>query len=781
MLNHFPTQLLHLAHVVVLDLQGVITSWTKGTEQMYGWSADEAVGKVARDLLQTHYPEPLEQIWVKLFRDGEWQGELEHTKRNGAQIVVASHWVLHRDEENKPFVLEVNNDVTELKRKERELSESRAQLENLIGSAMDAIITVNEDQRIVLFNAAAEKMFLCSSKDVIGESLDRFIPNRFRAAHAEHIRAFSQTNVTSRYMGALGAISGIRSDGEEFRIEASISQAELTGRRLFTVILRDITGRERAEERFRLAVESAPNAMVMVGDNGKIILINSQTERLFGYPREELIGQSIEVLVPERFRGKHPRYRTDFSREPQVRPMGAGRDLFGLRKDGSEVPIEIGLNPIETEAGTLVLSSIVDITERKRSEQERERLLALEQKARRQAEEANRLKDDFLATVSHELRTPLTTMLGYAKLLRTGMLNEAESARALEAIERNTNTQTQIVNDILEVSRIITGKLRLDARQIKPVEAIEAAIEAVRPAIEAKRISLKCSLDPSAGPIMGDPDRLQQIAWNLLSNAVKFTSQGGSIDVRLQRKTNCVQLDVTDTGVGIASEFLPFAFDRFSQADSSTTRSFGGLGLGLAIVRHLVELHGGTVKVLSAGKDQGATFTVTLPLVVKDANVARLENAGRALVGGGNQPLGDNIYPMLDGLKLLVVDDDKDTREMVTMIFKRCGSDVRAAANAREAMETFNGWRPEVMVCDIGMPDEDGYSLIRRVRAAESNGAVPTPAVALTGYARSEDRARVLAAGYQLHIAKPIDPIELANAISKLTKGGALAGGTGPQ
>ncbi|HKZ02297.1 MAG TPA: ATP-binding protein [Pyrinomonadaceae bacterium] len=279
---------------------------------------------------------------------------------------------------------------------------------------------------------------------------------------------------------------------------------------------------------------------------------------------------------------------------------------------------------------------------------------------------------------------------------------------------------------------------------------------------------------------MGDPDRLQQIAWNLLSNAVKFTPQGGSIEVRLQRKTNCVQLDVTDTGVGIASEFVPFAFDRFSQADSSITRSFGGLGLGLAIVRHLVELHGGTVKVVSAGENQGATFTVTLPFVVTDTNVARMESEGRAVVGGGNHPTGDAIYPMLDGLRLLVVDDDEDTREMVTMIFQRCGSEVRAASNASEALETFYGWQPEVMICDIEMPDEDGYSLISRVRAAESNGAVQTPAVALTGYARSEDRARALAAGYQLHIAKPIDPIELANAIIKLTKGGTLAGGTAP-
>jgi PAS domain S-box-containing protein len=777
--NHFPSQLLELAHVVALDLQGVIIFWTKGTEQMYGWSAAEAVGKVAKDLLQTQFSEPPDEIRAKLFHDGEWQGELEHTKRNGKQIVVASHRVLHKDDENKPFILEVNNDVTELKRKEQELRDSRAQLESLIGSAMDAIITVDEDQRIVLFNAAAENMFRCSSQDMIGQPLDRFIPKRFRSAHAEHIRAFSRTNVTSRSMGALGAISGIRSDGEEFQIEASISQAELVGHKLFTVILRDITERKQAEERFRLAVESAPNAMAMVNEEGQIILINSQTERLFGYDRSELIGQSVEILVPERFRGKHPKYRSDFSREPKVRAMGAGRDLYGLRKDGTEVPIEIGLNPIETDVGNLVLSSIVDITERKRSEQERERLLALEQKARQQAEVANRLKDEFLATVSHELRTPLTTMLGYAKLLRAGMLGEADSARALEAIERNTNTQTQIVNDILEVSRIITGKLRLDARQINPAVAIEAAIDAFRPALEAKGISLKCVLDSAASPIMGDPDRLQQIAWNLLSNAVKFTPQGGRIEVRLERKNNCVQLEVRDTGVGIPSEFLPFVFDRFSQADSSITRSFGGLGLGLAIVRHLVELHGGSVKVVSAGKDRGASFTVTIPFVTADVDIARLESPDLVAICSENHPGSDRVYPMLEGLKLLVVDDDEDTRSMVTMVFQRCGSEVRAAANAREALEVFHDWRPEVMVCDIGMPGEDGYSLIRTVRAAESNRATQTPAVALTGYARSEDRARALAAGYQLHIAKPIDPIELAYAIIKLTKRDTLVNSTG--
>jgi len=768
-LEYFPTHLLDLAHVVVLDLTGKIVFWTKGTEQMYGWSSKEAVGKVARELLHTRFPEPLDQIKAHLFRDGEWQGELVHHKRDGEEIVVASHWVLHTDENNIPYILEVNNDVTELTRTEQHLRESRAQLENLIGSAMDAIITVDEDQHIVLFNAAAEKMFRCPSSEVIGQSLDRFIPAQFRKTHTDHIRAFGQTNITSRSMGALGAISGIRADGDQFQIEASISQTEVSGRKLFTNILRDITGRKHAEERFRLAVESAPNAMVMVNEQGNIILANSQTERLFGYETDELIGQSIEVLVPHRFRGGHPQFRADFSTLPQARAMGAGRDLYGLRKDGSEVPIEIGLNPIQSESGNLVLSSIVDITERKRAEEERERLLAREQKARREAENANRLKDEFLATVSHELRTPLTSMLGYAKLLRAGMLNATDSGRALEAMERNTRTQGQIIDDILEVSRIITGKLRLSRRSINPTEIVERAIDAVRPAIEAKGIVLSRSLETSR-TVTADPDRLQQIAWNLLSNAVKFTPEAGHIEVSLTEETNRVRLEVKDNGVGIAPEFLPYVFDRFSQADSSVTRSFGGLGLGLAIVRHLVEIHGGTVAVISPGEGLGATFVVTLPYAIGEESARGRVAAATHGAQRSRLKQGEAVYPALDGLRVLVVDDDADTRSMVTMLFENCGSEVRATATAQEALDVFQGWHPEVMVCDIGMPGEDGYSLIRRVRLAEADSEEQTPAVALTGYARSEDRARALASGYQMHITKPIDPLELTTAITKLTK-----------
>ena len=362
-----------------------------------------------------------------------------------------------------------------------------------------------------------------------------------------------------------------------------------------------------------------------------------------------------------------------------------------------------------------------------------------------------------------------TVLLGYAKLLRAGMLNATDSGRALEAMERNTRTQGQIIDDILEVSRIITGKLRLNCQSINPTEIVERAIDAVRPAIEAKGIVLSRSLETSR-TVTADPDRLQQIAWNLLSNAVKFTPEAGHIEVSLREESNRVRLEVKDNGVGIAPEFLPYVFDRFSQADSSVTRSFGGLGLGLAIVRHLVEIHGGTVAVISPGQGLGAIFVVTLPYAIGEESARGRVAAATHGAQRSRLKQGEAVYPALDGLRVLVVDDDADTRSMVTMLFENCGSEVRATATAQEALDVFQGWHPEVMVCDIGMPGEDGYSLIRRVRLAEADAEEETPAVALTGYARPEDRARALASGYQMHITKPIDPLELTAAISKLTR-----------
>jgi PAS domain S-box-containing protein len=400
----------------------------------------------------------------------------------------------------------------------------------------------------------------------------------------------------------------------------------------------------------------------------------------------------------------------------------------------------------------------LDITESKLAEQERERLLLSERAARAEAEEASRLKDEFLATVSHELRTPLTAVLGWSHLLRGGQLDERAATQALETIERNARSQQQLIEDLLDVSRIITGKLRLDVRPLDPASFIEAAIEAVRPAAEAKDIRLQKVMDAGVNSVSGDPARLQQVVWNLLSNAIKFTPHGGRVRVSLERVDSHIEISVSDTGQGIRAEFLPFVFDRFRQADGTTTRAHGGLGLGLAIVRQLVELHGGTVEAESAGEGKGTTFAVRLPLLPIYQHQAVEERASPRAT--------DNHHPVeysdrLDGLRVLVVDDEVDTLELIRVSLGQCGAEVTAARSAAEALCLLERVIPDVIISDIGMPGEDGFDFIRQVRELPPERGGQTPAVALTAYARAEDRLRVLRSGYQKHIAKPVELAEL--------------------
>jgi signal transduction histidine kinase len=376
-----------------------------------------------------------------------------------------------------------------------------------------------------------------------------------------------------------------------------------------------------------------------------------------------------------------------------------------------------------------------------------------------EAQDANRMKDEFLATVSHELRTPLHAILGWSRLLSSGSLGDEASARALETIERNAQAQAQLVGDILDVSRIVTGKLKLDMRPLPVAIVIESALDAVRPAAHAKAIQLEASLADSTLAVLGDPGRLQQIAWNLLSNAIKFTPSGGRVEVHVQRAGSDVAITVSDTGIGIDRSFLPYVFDRFRQADSSASRSHGGLGLGLAIVRHLAELHGGRVSVESEGRGGGATFTVCLPALA----------AGRP--GGAGRPPGAGQHvpgSVLLGLRVLAVDDQADARNLIAASLERYGATVTTAASAREALEIIDAERPHVLIGDIGMPDEDGYALIRTLRARPGQQGGQIPAIALTAYARREDHDRAIDAGFQLHLAKPIDQAELVEAVASL-------------
>jgi len=400
---------------------------------------------------------------------------------------------------------------------------------------------------------------------------------------------------------------------------------------------------------------------------------------------------------------------------------------------------------------------------------EREELLASEQEARRIAELASRTKDEFLGLLSHELRTPLNAILGWSRMLNS-QLDEATYLRAIDSIERNAKLQSRLIDDMLDISRIISGKLRLDAQSVDLTTVINAAVDTLRPAAEAKDIRVYVVLDYSAGVVLGDATRLQQVVWNILSNAIKFTPKQGSIQISLERINSHVEITVSDSGIGIEEEFLPFVFDRFRQADSTSSKKYGGLGLGLSIVRQLVELHGGTVEAQNREDVKGAVFTVKLPIMAVHPKSEQRINEVEQNIQMVGSSIALDCMPSIEGTKLLVVDDEPDARMLLRAILEQCGAEVETCESAAQALKLVEAYNPDILVSDIGMPDEDGYNLIKRVREKEKGTGKRLPAVALTAFARTEDRLKALSAGYNMHIPKPVEPAELIVVIANLTK-----------
>jgi PAS domain S-box-containing protein len=525
----------------------------------------------------------------------------------------------------------------------------------------------------------------------------------------------------------------------------------------------------------------AAQGIITTDNELNVVEWNHWMEEHTGRRASEVIGRNLLELFPELIKRRLDRHYK-WALEGQVRVLSQALHsyLIAMPQVSGEYFCEqmqqaVRISPLSHEGQVIgTLTIIEDVTERVAREselqaqiEERSRLLSSEKLARNEAERANRLKDEFLATISHELRNPLNAILGWAHMMRLGKLNAANTERAIETIYRNAKSQTQLVADLLDVSRIISGKLRLDVRTVDLISIVTAAIDSIRPAAEAKSIRLQTMLDPAAGPISGDADRLQQIVWNLLTNAVKFTPKGGRIQVKVQRVNSHVEIVVSDSGIGISKEFLPHVFDRFRQADASITRTHGGLGLGLSIVHQLVDLHGGNVSVQSEGEGKGATFIITLPFVGVVTSPPHETEAVHPT--HSDELVSFEGLPSLQGLKVLVVDDEADTRELIEEVLKECGSEVITTSSAADALVAIEQHKPDILISDLGMPDEDGYSLISKIRSLPADQGGLIPAAALTAYARAEDRMRVLRSGFQFHLPKPVDSAELVTVVASLS------------
>jgi len=633
----------------------------------------------------------------------------------------------------------------------------------LANHAVDAFYMMNAEGCVTYANPAAEQMFGWRRQEMLGRVLHELIHHH----HPDGTPFPMDTCPLAQVMSEGRPVRDhedvfIHRDGAFIPVYCSNAPIVAEGRIVgAALVVRDISARKRAEQsqteqvrQFQLLTDTLPHLAWISRPDGTCEYTNRPWYEYTGLSREESLGYGwTRAMHPEDL----PRILEHWQR---ARETGVGHEIeLRLRRasDGAWRWFLARAQPARAADGSVLqwIGSCTDIDDQRRAGQERLELLRRVQAAHAAAEEANRLKDDFLATVSHELRTPLTAMLGWLQLLRTGRLSEEKRARALETVERNARSQAQVIEDLLDISRIITGKLRLEPGPLDLKDVVEAALESTRPLADTKGVMLELGKGTESLPMWGDAGRLQQVVWNLLSNAIKFTPREGRVTVQLRPLEDAVELRVTDTGMGISPAFLPHIFERFRQQDSSSRRAHGGLGLGLAIVHHLVELHGGHVSAHSPGEGLGASFVLHLPRRPRPAPPAPLPapvDAGAAMPPASSQ---------LTGLRLLLVEDQEDTREMIRLMLESHGAQLRAVASAAEAFHCLREWRPDLLVSDIGLPGESGYELLQRIRALPAEEGGRTPAIALTAYARAEDRERALRAGFDMHVPKPIEEAEL--------------------
>jgi len=749
--------------VVEWDKDYRVSRWLPSAEKLFGWKAEEVLGKSV-DEWKFVVPEDLDAVYG--ISERQSKGLDQHSvsrnrnyTKNGE--ILHNEWynsVLHDDSGRLTSVLSLVLDVTARKRVEEVMRASEEQYRLLFESNPLAMWVYDlETLKFLAVNNATVEQYGYSREQFLAMTIEQIRPPE------DVPRLHDYLALGSSDFDRAGEWRHQKNNGDIITVEITAHQLDFSNRHAELVMAVDITERKLAEaalveseDRYRDLVDNSHELMCTHDLEGRIISVNPWAARVLGYKQEALIGLQIrEGLMPE--------YRDQFDEYlREIRENGFARGIMKVRTAEGETRVWEYYNTLRTQGvqSPIVRGMAHDVTERRQA-------LKREKEARLEAETANRLKDEFLSTLSHELRTPLTAIIGWSRLLIDGEVEPDKRPKALETIARNATFQAHLIDDLLEVSRIITGKLRLEFSPCDLRPVIEAVVESLRPTAEAKAVQLDLWLEPDVALIYGDVDRLRQVIWNLLSNAVKFTPRNGSVQVKLQRDKTHVAIAVRDSGEGIKRDFLPHVFERFSQSDGSTTREHGGLGLGLAIVRHLVELHGGAVRAESPGEGLGSTFIVTLPLMdASDAQAERPKFEGDELRVAEAGRIAHS--PSLEGLRLLIVDDELDFRDLVTVMMGQYGAVVKTAASAAEALGYVENWNPDVLVADIGMRDEDGYGLIRKVRALSTAKGGSTPALALTAYTREDDRLRALSAGYQIHLAKPITGPELAAAVANL-------------
>ena len=746
--------------VIEWDHEFRVLRWSPAAHRLFGWQAKEVLGKRFSDW-QFVVPDDIEvvnQVGHRQNQGQEHHGISRNRNYNKLGSIIHCEWynsALYNENGKLISVLSLVLDVTVATRIEEALRKSEAQYRLLFESNPQPMWVYDlATLRFLAVNDAAVRHYGYSRSEFLDMTIKDIRP-------AEDLKRLEE------YLASdAGIEQGVewrhkKKDGTVINVKITSNRLTFGGRQAEFVLVDDITERKKtetalriSEDRYRDLVDNSHELICTHDLDGRVLQVNPWAARVLGYPQNSLVGINIrDGLLPE--------YREQFDEYLRtVITEGSARGVMKVRTATGETRLWEYYNTLRTEGveKPIVRGMAHDATERRQA-------LKREKEARMDAEAANRVKDEFLSTLSHELRTPLTAIMGWADLLLNDEVEPEKRNQAIETIFRNANSQCQLINDLLEVSRIITGKLRLEFVACELHSVIEAAAESIRPTAEARGVRLQVLLEPHVGPVFGDRERLQQIVWNLLSNGVKFTSRGGLVQVTLQRINSHIEIVVNDSGVGISPDFLPYVFERFRQADGTTTRNYGGLGLGLAIVRHLVELHGGTARAESAGENQGSKFTIRLPAMTSDGHSPPEEFKQPAIAEVETR---DQRPTSLQGLRVLVVDDEIDARTLLTMMLEKCGAQVIAVGSSREGLESIESWKPDVLIADIGMPVEDGYGLIRKVRALPKQRGGHTPALALTAYARTEDRVRALSEGYQVHLAKPVDRFELAAVVASL-------------